>query len=193
MRNFTLEGRIVIFTTLAISKIVLQSMITPVPRHIVNELEKIQKTFLWKNSSPKIQHETLCNDYKGGGLKNIDILNKIISLQCSRIRRLYDNSFHEWKLIPLFLIKNSLGSSFKFHSNLFFMRNKIKFFTSFYKEIFLYWKKYLSKKPEIPSCILSQYLWYNENIQVYKNSIYLVLFSEKNMNCFSNFSTRWLY
>ena len=125
-------------------------------------------------------------DYEGGGLKNINILNKIISLQCSWIRRLYDNSFHEWKLIPLFLIKNSFGSSFKFHSNLFFKRNKIKFFPSFYKEIFLYWKKYLTRKPEIPSCILSQYLWYNENIQVDKNSIYLIRFSEKNI-MFLNF------
>ena len=80
MRNLTLEGKIVIFKALAISKIVFQSMITPAPRHIVNEFEKIQKIFLWKNHSPKIKHETLCNDYKGRGLTNIDILNKIISL-----------------------------------------------------------------------------------------------------------------
>ena len=80
MRNLTLKGKIIIFKTLAISKIVFQSLITPVPRHIVNELEKLQKAFLWKNSPPKIKHETLCNDYKGGGLKNIDILNKIICL-----------------------------------------------------------------------------------------------------------------
>ena len=134
----TLEGKIVIFKTLAISKIVFQYLITPVPRHVVNELEKIQKAFLWKNSSPKIKHETIYNDYKGGGLKNIDILNKIISLQCSWIRRLYDNSFHEWKLIPLFLIKNSFGCSLKFHSNLVFKRNKIKFFPTFYQQIILY-------------------------------------------------------
>ena len=182
MRNPTLEGKIAIFKTRAISKIVFQSMITAVPRHIANELERIQKNFLWENSSPKIKHETICNDYKSGGLKNIDILNKIISLQCSWIRILYNNSFHEWKLIPLFLIKNSLGSSFKFHSNLFFKRNKIKFFPSFYKEIFLYWNKNLTRKPEIRSSILSQYLWYNENTQVDKNSIYLVRFSEKNIN-----------
>ena len=131
MRHFTLEGKIVIFKTLAISKIVFQSLITPVPRHIVNELKKIQKAFLWKNSSLKIKHESLCNDYKDGGLKNIDILNKIVSLQCSWIRRLYDNSLHEWKLIPLFLIRKSFGSSFKFISNLFFKRNKINFFSMF--------------------------------------------------------------
>ena len=29
---------------------------------------------------------------------------------------------------------------------------------------------------------MSQYLWYNENIQVNKNSIYLIRFSEKNIN-----------
>ena len=88
IRNLTLEGKIVIFKTIVVSKIVFQSLIIPVPRDIVNELEKIQKAFLWKNSSPKIKQETLCNDYKGGGLKNIDILNKIISLQCSWITRL---------------------------------------------------------------------------------------------------------
>ena len=50
MGNLTLEGKIVIFKTLAISKIVFQSLLTPTPRHIVNEFEKIQKAFLWKNS-----------------------------------------------------------------------------------------------------------------------------------------------
>ena len=49
------------------SKIVFQSLIIPVPRHIGNEFEKIQKGFLWKKS-PKIKHGTLSNDYKGGGL-----------------------------------------------------------------------------------------------------------------------------
>ena len=63
MRNLNLEGKIAIFKTIAISKIVFQSFIATVPKHIINELEKIQKAFLWKNSTPKIKHETLCNDY----------------------------------------------------------------------------------------------------------------------------------
>ena len=66
---------------------------------------KNTKDFFWNNSSPKIKHETLCNDYKAGRLKNVDIPNKIIALQCSWIRILYDNSFHEWKLIPLYQIE----------------------------------------------------------------------------------------
>ena len=42
MRNLALEGKIVIYKTLAISKIAFESLITLVPRHVVNELEKIQ-------------------------------------------------------------------------------------------------------------------------------------------------------
>ena len=95
MRNHTLERKIANIKTIAISKIVFQSFITTVPKHVINELEKIQKGFLWKNCAPKIKYETLCNDYKAGGIKNVDIPNKIIAIQCSWIRRLYNNSFHE--------------------------------------------------------------------------------------------------
>ena len=55
MRNLTLEKKIVIFKTIAISKIVFQSFITTVPKHIVNKLEKIQKIFFRKNSTPTVR------------------------------------------------------------------------------------------------------------------------------------------
>ena len=42
---------------------------------------------------------------------------------------------------------------------------------------------------EIPSCILSQYLWYNVNIQVDKISIHFSRFSEKILIMFHNFLT----
>ena len=121
----------------------------------MNELEKIQKAFLWKNSSPKIKYETLCNDYKGGGLKNIDISSKSISLQCSRIRRLYDNSSHEWNLIPLFLIKKSFGSSFKFHSTYFSREIKLNFFHLSIRKSFYTGKNILpeSQKYHLAFCL----------------------------------------
>ena len=31
--------------------------------------KRVRKAFLWKHSTPKIKHETLCNDYKAEGLK----------------------------------------------------------------------------------------------------------------------------
>ena len=117
-----------VFETLTISRNAFQSLVTTFPMHIANE--EIKMAFKRKKSTPN-----LCNDYKGGGLNNNDISNKIISRQCSWIRWLYDNSFHEWKLIPFYLIKKSYGSSFKFHSDLFFKWNKIKCFPPFYRKI----------------------------------------------------------
>ena len=49
MRNLTLEAKIFIFKALAISsKTDFQSLITTVPRYIVNQLAKIQKAFSYK-------------------------------------------------------------------------------------------------------------------------------------------------
>ena len=83
MRNLTLEGRVVVFKTLAIYKIVFLALLTKIDYQVVKELEKIQKSFLWKYSTPKIKHETICKDCKDSGFKNIDISCKIVILQSS--------------------------------------------------------------------------------------------------------------
>ena len=70
MRNLTLKGKVVICKTIATSKIVFQSFITTVPKHIINELGKIQKAFLWKNS-------TVEKDHKAGGLKMLIFETKL--------------------------------------------------------------------------------------------------------------------
>ena len=40
---------------------------------------------------------------------------------------------------------------------------------------------------EIPSCILSQYAWYNTSIKVDKASVHFLKFYEKNINISRNF------
>ena len=62
---------------------------------------------------------------KDGGLENVYIPRKIISLQCSWIKRWYDSSLHEWKIIPLRLIKNAFGNCFRFPLNLAFKRHHV--------------------------------------------------------------------
>ena len=76
--------------------------------------------------TPKIKYETLCCNYENGGLKSVDILFKVSSLQCSWIKRLYGETIHDWKIIPLYLIREIFGSNFKFHSNLSIDQKKIK-------------------------------------------------------------------
>ena len=56
---------------------------TEIPTLTINLLAKIQKKFIWKGKNPKIENSTLCNDYEYGGLKNVNIFSKVVSLQCS--------------------------------------------------------------------------------------------------------------
>ena len=76
-RSLTLEGKIVIFKTLAISKKVYLALIITMPNAVIVELEKIQKTFLWRNSHVKIKHQTLCNSFETGGLTFIQTYHLI--------------------------------------------------------------------------------------------------------------------
>ena len=44
MRNLTIEGKVLVFKSLGISKIVHLSLITTVPQAIINQLNNISKT-----------------------------------------------------------------------------------------------------------------------------------------------------
>ena len=57
MCHLTFEGKIIVFKTVAISKIVVLSLISKVPTEIVSELERIQKTILWP-PKPKMKNRT---------------------------------------------------------------------------------------------------------------------------------------
>ena len=162
MRNITLEGKIIIFKTLALSKILYLTLITSFSKQLIEEIQRIQKAFIWNILTPKIKHETFCNSFEEDGLKNVDINSKIASLQCSWVKRLYDDKLHEWKLISLHLIKSTFGKNFKSHSDLDFDDSKIFAFPSFYKQLFRNWRKYLPYSVNIPSSILSQPIWYNK-------------------------------
>ena len=148
----------------------------------IQMLTKIQMEFIWKGKNSKIKNSTLCNDYEYGGLKNVDIFSKVVSLQCSWIKRLFDNNFHQWKLIPLYLIRQYLGNSFNFYSNLEVSHSILCKFSKFYKEIFIRWGKHLSSPATLPSTVVCQFIWFNKHIQIDNKTIYLYNFSNRNLN-----------
>ena len=77
MKNLSLEGRMIVFKTLAISKILFLTFLTKIPYQVVKDLEKISK------------------DYKMGGLQKVYLTSKIVRPQSYSIRRLYEDYFHE--------------------------------------------------------------------------------------------------
>ena len=91
------------------------TLVTSVPSYTIDLLNKIQQDFVWDKKDAKIKHTILCCDYASDGLKSIDTFSKIVSLQCSWVKTLFDDNFHQWKVIPLYLIQKYLSTNFKFH------------------------------------------------------------------------------
>ena len=182
IRNLTVQGKITIFKTLAISKVIHLALVTNVPQVIIDQLNKIQKDFIWNRKYPKIKHSTLCNTHENGGLKSVHIPNKLTSLQCSWIKRLYDTTTHCWKIIPAFLIRKKLGKNFIFHSNLSINPNKIKEFPTYYQDILIKWEKNFSSLPSLPSSVASQCLWHNKYIKIDDKTIFSSSLSAKGIN-----------
>ena len=170
-----------IFKTLAISKMVYLALITNVSKVIVEELQKIQ-TKIWQNSRPKIKYKTFPNTFETGDLKNVHINSKVIRLQCSWVKKQFDENFHEWKVIPLHLIYITFRENLKFQSNLSYNTKLLTSFPVFYKNIFRYWSQHFTVSPELPSCILSTFLWYNKDILISNKPIYFKHFSNNNLN-----------
>ena len=161
-RDLTLEGKIIVFKSLAISKIVHVAYLSTVPKEIIEKLEKIQNDFLWNGKKAKIKSKTLSNKYDCGGLQKVDIAAKIQALQLSWVKRLNDDCDHQWKKIPRFLIKKYFGCSDIFYPHL--STNKtLPLLPKFYKNIVLNWGKFSSDPIDVRN-ILGQHIWYNKFI-----------------------------
>ena len=151
LRNLTIEGRIVVFKSLAILKLIHLALVTEIPTSIINLLTKTQMKFIWNGRNPKTKNSTLCNDYENSGPKDFEISSKVVALQCSWIKSLFHNSFHLWKAVSLYLICQYSG---KFHCNLEVSHSILWKFPKFYKEKLIKWGKHLYS----PAALLSVYL-----------------------------------
>ena len=59
MRRLTSEGRITVFKSLAISKVIYLYLITKLHNNTIDLMYKIQKNFIWQGKKAKIKHSTL--------------------------------------------------------------------------------------------------------------------------------------
>ena len=64
MRQLTLEGRITVFKSLAISKVIHLLLITKLHNNTINIMYKIQKNFNWQAKKTKIKYSTRCSGYE---------------------------------------------------------------------------------------------------------------------------------
>ena len=180
MRQLTLEGRIKVFKSLVVSKLIHFLLITKLYNNTIDLFYKIQKKFIWQGKKTKIKHSTLGNGYEKRGIKNVDLKNKIISMQCSCVKTLLEDDFYDWKVIPLFLIGKHLGKKFKFHNNIDINNDTLLKFSSFDQDIFIKWINNFTAKPTLLSMVLFEFIWFNSNINFNSKPVHFSFFSDKN-------------
>ena len=81
LRGLSLAGRIQVFKALALSKAVFICIMKPYSRELVDDLNEIQKDFIWRGRKPKIKHTSLIGDYSERSMKDLDIKAKLEFLQ----------------------------------------------------------------------------------------------------------------
>ena len=117
-------------------------------------------------------------------MKDIDIKAKLESLQIQWIKRLTNNNFHSWKIIPNVLLKDVKGVSL-FHSNLALSgacELKIDNYPEFYKSIVDLSIRISATDPQREHDILSQTLWNNKYILIKRKLIFFLEFYQKGIN-----------
>ena len=159
-----LAGRIQIFKTLAISKVVYISTMKNPPRQFIEALNEVQQDFVWNKPRSKIKHASLIGNYEEGGYKDVDISTKRTALKITWIRRLLDGNYHPWKIIPEKLFASVGGYSF-FHFNLKLSESCLciteKTFPNFYKQLVDLWIRVSYQEPSGITEICNQALWNN--------------------------------
>ena len=89
-KGLSLSGKILIFKTLALSKLLYACMMKVSSTFQIDQLNALQKKFIWDNKRPKIKHSTLIADYCEGGYEDVNIEKKIASLRIKWVTRIFD-------------------------------------------------------------------------------------------------------
>ncbi len=97
-----------LFSNLIAVKILYWATVSVVPQDVVARLNTLFFNFLWSGKRDRIKRSVIIGDYETGGLKMLDIASYIEALHAGWVKRILDQSFGDWKLLPkLFL--NRMG------------------------------------------------------------------------------------
>ena len=94
---------------------------------------------------------------------------------------MFEDNFHDWKVIPLFLVGKHLGKNFKFHNNVDANNDILSKFLSFHRDVFITWINNYTSKPTVPSMILFDFIWFNSGIKDDIKAVPFPFFSDKKL------------
>ena len=99
-RDISMQGRILIVKTLALSQIVYLVSSICIPKRALNEINKEFYGFVWKYSRDKICRKVLINDLTKGGMKMLDLKSFCLAAKAVWCQRIYMSKNETWSILP---------------------------------------------------------------------------------------------
>ena len=161
-RMITPLGRVAILKSLILSKLIHLWILLPnPPDHFVNDLQKECFRFVWNGKQDRISRKSTIKDIRNGGLNVPDIKNYMIALKLTWIRKLNATNqkmnFFWTELYPFLDRLECYGPRF--------LSLNVKG-NSFWTDTFKAYIFFSRIKPNSIIEVLSEPVFYNENIKI---------------------------
>ena len=167
-RKLTLKGKVTIVNSLALSQIMYVASVLYVPPDVIEEVNKLMLNFLWKKKV-HVKHSTVVAPISCGGLRMPDFAYKVKASKVMWIKRLLSND-------TLAHLATVFGLPLKFNAMCHFDFN-MKFLpgygSQFYMQILDAWYALRKITCTTADHIRSQCIWYNVNILVNQEPIFI--------------------
>ena len=172
-RDLTYMGKITVIKSLALPILIQSLTVLPnPPSRILTEIQNMFFSFLWNGKPDKVKRKVMIGPYENGGLKMPHILSFCQALKMTWINKLVDPlNVSAWKTLFIDLY-NKFGADklwmmppdgiIKISAHL----NK------FWRDVFLNWSSLYEGVTDTPNGILSQSIWFNNNIRVNNEVIF---------------------
>jgi hypothetical protein len=168
-RDLSILGRIMVFKSLALSKVIYQCNNLTVPDDFIKDLNQLAFNFIWQYKKDKVKRTAIIADYDKGGLKMMDVPSFISAQKVMWVKRLLNTGGGSWRAYPKYILGKMLGEdSFYCNTNLKRWQAHI---SPFYMQLLETWEKTKEEPKEDPFKLRREVIWLNKNILIKKHEI----------------------
>ena len=110
-RNLSLLGKVQIIKTFVLSQFIYIMQALAIPEKVLIEINRIIHKFIWKKkynnkrAFEKVKRDVLCQDYKDGGIKMINVLDMQNSFHMKWLQRIYMNQDALYSSVPIYYLE----------------------------------------------------------------------------------------
>jgi hypothetical protein len=170
-RDLSLRGKVVILKSLAMAQFIYPLSMMHAPEWVTKDIDKMFFKFLWSNKPDKVKKQTVIKKLENGGLKMPDIKCMISTMKVKWLKTMFNNSHCNYNYIPKLFFNKMEMTDFMCCN---YKEEDIpKDLPDYYKQCFKTWSLLKNNSQDNAETIRQQVIWYNQNIQINKKSLFI--------------------